>query len=215
MSAKSYTLYPHQTRGSSWLQETEKRFGGGILADEMGLGKTIQIIDMMLSNPKRKNLVVAPASLVTQWQTEINKFTNSIDVYVRPTLKTFIDSKRQTCVRVCTYEKDLRDHLRLLCYHGDLGRVHMVFELVRAQIWMNTKRYFKNMMARQIRTICAMSNRISGFDVRKKCIQCQNILRANRNCLVKQISHKHFTRYWTTNEQLHVDFYPALVLLEV
>ena len=85
-------LYPHQTRGSSWLQETEKRFGGGILADEMGLGKTIQIIDMMLSNPKKKNLVVAPASLVSQWQTEIHKFTSDIDVYIRPTLKTIIQS---------------------------------------------------------------------------------------------------------------------------
>ena len=110
MSAKSYTLYPHQTRGSSWLQETEKRFGGGILADEMGLGKTIQIIDMMLSNPKRKNLVVAPASLVTQWQTEIHKFTNSIDVYVRPTLKTFIDSNpKKQSVYIVSYNNVVRD----------------------------------------------------------------------------------------------------------
>jgi len=110
MSAKSYTLYPHQTRGSSWLQETERRYGGGILADEMGLGKTIQIIDMMLSNPKRKNLVVAPASLVTQWQTEIHKFTDNIDVYVRPTLKTFIDSNpKKQSVYIVSYNNVVRD----------------------------------------------------------------------------------------------------------
>ena len=110
MSSKSYTLYPHQIRGSSWLQETEKRFGGGILADEMGLGKTIQIIDMMLSNPKRKNLVVAPASLVTQWQTEIHKFTDSIDVYIRPTLKTFIDSNpKKQSVYIVSYNNVVRD----------------------------------------------------------------------------------------------------------
>tara|TARA_Y100000591_G_C21822483_1_gene694483 strand:+ start:185 stop:1414 length:1230 start_codon:yes stop_codon:yes gene_type:complete len=111
MAAKSYTLYPHQTRGSSWLQETEKRFGGGILADEMGLGKTIQIIDMMLSNPKKKNLVVAPASLVSQWQTEIHKFTSDIDVYIRPDLKTIIKSnpKRQS-VYIVSYNNVVRDH---------------------------------------------------------------------------------------------------------
>ena len=110
MSAKSYTLYPHQIRGSSWLQETERRYGGGILADEMGLGKTIQIIDMMLSNPKKKNLVVAPASLVTQWQTEIHKFTNSIDVYIRPTLKTFIDSNpKKQSVYIVSYNNVVRD----------------------------------------------------------------------------------------------------------
>lgn len=110
MSAKSYTLYPHQIRGSSWLQETEKRFGGGILADEMGLGKTIQIIDMMLSNPKKKNLVVAPASLVTQWQTEIHKFTDSIDVYIRPTLKTFIESNpKKQSVYIVSYNNVVRD----------------------------------------------------------------------------------------------------------
>ena len=111
MSAKSYTLYPHQTHGSLWLQQTEKQYGGGILADEMGLGKTIQMIDMMLSNPMRRNLVVAPASLVTQWQTEIHKFTSDIDVYIRPNLKTIIesDSKRQS-VYIVSYNNVVRDH---------------------------------------------------------------------------------------------------------
>ena len=111
MSAKSYTLYPHQTHGSLWLQQTEKQYGGGILADEMGLGKTIQMIDMMLSNPMRRNLVVAPASLVTQWQTEIHKFTSNIDVYIRPNLKTIIesDSKRQS-VYIVSYNNVVRDH---------------------------------------------------------------------------------------------------------
>jgi SNF2 family DNA or RNA helicase len=76
-----FSLYNHQKKGIKWLLNIEKKYGGGLLADEMGLGKTLQIISMMIANPKPLNLLVCPASLVKQWETEINKFAPSIKVW--------------------------------------------------------------------------------------------------------------------------------------
>ena len=54
---------------------------GGILADDMGLGKTIQVIalfeDAYSSGEKAPSLVVCPASLVFNWEQEIQKLLGS------------------------------------------------------------------------------------------------------------------------------------------
>lgn len=76
----------YQKRGFSWLVFLHEIGAGGILADDMGLGKTLQTIALLLwakNKQKRKlNLVVAPTSVVPNWQREIEKFA--------PALKTVI-----------------------------------------------------------------------------------------------------------------------------
>ena len=44
---------------------------GGIIGDEMGLGKTIVSLGLIVSNLKKRTLVVLPTALVTQWKSKI------------------------------------------------------------------------------------------------------------------------------------------------
>ena len=79
------TLRHYQETGYRWLKTLSKYQMGGILADDMGLGKTLQVISVILSEQGQFNypsLIVAPSSLIYNWEREIHKFA--------PTLKTMI-----------------------------------------------------------------------------------------------------------------------------
>jgi len=68
----------YQKRGFSWLVFLHGIGMGGILADDMGLGKTLQAIALLLwaknKHKRQLSLVVAPTSVVPNWQREIEKF---------------------------------------------------------------------------------------------------------------------------------------------
>jgi superfamily II DNA or RNA helicase len=74
-------LRPYQKDGFSWLVFLHNLATGGILADDMGLGKTVQAIALLLwvrgKDERKLNLVVAPTSVVPNWQREIEKFAPS------------------------------------------------------------------------------------------------------------------------------------------
>lgn len=79
------TLRGYQKTGFRWLKSLAAYGMGGILADDMGLGKTLQVIAFILSEKtadSAPSLVVAPTSLVYNWQEEVRKFA--------PQLKTAV-----------------------------------------------------------------------------------------------------------------------------
>ncbi|MCF6192807.1 MAG: DEAD/DEAH box helicase, partial [Kangiellaceae bacterium] len=76
-------LRDYQHSGLNWLQFIRRHQLGGILADDMGLGKTIQTIAHILVEKKAGRLkapclVVAPTSLLSNWQQETYKFAPSL-----------------------------------------------------------------------------------------------------------------------------------------
>lgn len=79
-------LRNYQKVGYRWLRLLKDYQLGGILADDMGLGKTLQIITLLLALRQEKEkgttLVVSPASLVYNWESEFEKFAPSLKIGV-------------------------------------------------------------------------------------------------------------------------------------
>jgi SNF2 family DNA or RNA helicase len=81
-------LRPYQLYGYSWLAFLRKWGMGACLADDMGLGKTIQTISLLLREKGTKKklpapvLLIAPTSVVTNWEREIGKFAPGLQTYV-------------------------------------------------------------------------------------------------------------------------------------
>ena len=78
-------LRDYQVTGFNWLTTLSSYHLGGILADDMGLGKTLQVIAFLLSKQdytQPPSLVVAPTSLMYNWQDEIERFAPELKACV-------------------------------------------------------------------------------------------------------------------------------------
>ncbi|MDT8402242.1 MAG: SNF2-related protein [Bacteroidales bacterium] len=94
----------YQKEGLRWLSFLQDNNLGGCLADDMGLGKTIQTLALMQLNKEKNDeispapggnepdlfsdikkgltsLLIVPASLISNWENEIRKFTPSLKTY--------------------------------------------------------------------------------------------------------------------------------------
>ncbi len=77
-------LRDYQKRGLAWLNFLERLGLNGCLADDMGLGKTLQVIARLLSAAPedRPTLLIAPTSVLGNWQREVERFAPSLRVRV-------------------------------------------------------------------------------------------------------------------------------------
>ncbi len=79
-------LRPYQLEGVAWLQFIRTYDLGGMLADDMGLGKTLQVLahlelERQAGRLQQPALVVAPTSLLFNWQAEAQKFVPQLRVH--------------------------------------------------------------------------------------------------------------------------------------
>ena len=120
-------LRPHQTAGVVFLYRCVMGFNEGgnkgvILADEMGLGKTLQTIALIWTLLKqgpwggkpiaKRTLILAPSSLVKNWQAEFSKWLGSerINVFAvdQSNRVTEYLSRQNTPVLIMSYEMFVR-----------------------------------------------------------------------------------------------------------
>lgn len=114
-------LFAYQEAGYRWLSFMTHNQCGSLLGDEMGLGKTLQIIAVLgaLKEEGTKHfLVVAPVSLLVNWQREIEKFY--------PSLRTMIHHGPR---RTGTYEELLKFDVVIMSYSNvatDMSMLNMI-----------------------------------------------------------------------------------------
>ena len=81
-------LRPYQQVGVRWLYLLAKLGLGACLADDMGLGKTIQVLALLLvlkrqaSAAAQPSLLVAPASLLANWASEMERFAPGLKALI-------------------------------------------------------------------------------------------------------------------------------------
>jgi superfamily II DNA or RNA helicase len=109
------TLRPYQEAGLSWLKFIHEISSGGVLADDMGLGKTVQTIALLLAVKQDekavKALIVAPTSVVTNWQRELERFAPTLKVALwhGADRKEQADAVRESEVVITSYALLRRD----------------------------------------------------------------------------------------------------------
>lgn len=81
-------LRPYQEKGINWLWFHHKMQFGACLADDMGLGKTVQLLGFLSAlksgtkkDSRKASLLIIPASLIANWQSEIEKFFPGLKYY--------------------------------------------------------------------------------------------------------------------------------------
>ena len=115
------TLRPYQRDGFEWLQFLREQGLGGILADDMGLGKTVQTLchlhcEKQSGRADLPSLILAPKSVVPNWEKEAKKFAPSLRVLSLqgPNRKKYYSVLRHCDLVVTSYPVLFRDAEEIL-----------------------------------------------------------------------------------------------------
>lgn len=147
------SLRDYQREGLAWMQFLREYDFAGILADDMGLGKTIQTLAHILieKNAGRLTapaLVVAPTSLMSNWQEEAERFAPTLKVLVLQGKQrlAYFDQISDYDLVLTTYALLPRDEERLL------GHQYHLLILDEAQ-------YIKNVRSKAAQSVTLLKAR--------------------------------------------------------
>ena len=146
-------LRPYQRSGLAWLQFLREFDLAGILADDMGLGKTVQTLAHILLEKEAGRLdapalVVAPTSLMPNWQAEAARFA--------PDLKVLLLHGKE---RAAQFDRIGQADLVLTTYPL-LGRDEAALRRHRYHLLiLDEAQYIKNSRSKAAQTACLLDAR--------------------------------------------------------
>src|SRR6516162_9781764 len=146
------TLRPYQQIGVRWLYLLAQLGLGACLADDMGLGKTIQVLALLLvlrqqSNGPAPSLLVAPASLLANWASELERFAPSLKaVIAHPSEMLANDLKRMT-------PEKLRKVDVVITSYGSLLRLPWIADVSWNLVVLDEAQAIKNASAKQTQAV--------------------------------------------------------------
>ncbi len=159
------TLRAYQDVGVRWLSLLTRLGLGACLADDMGLGKTIQVLALLAAertagaaageheSPHRPSLLVAPASLLPNWQSEIERFA--------PSLRTFVAHASATApaeLAAVTAQRLAAVDLVITTY-GSITRLPWIEATSWNLVVVDEAQAIKNPGTRQARAVKALTSR--------------------------------------------------------
>ena len=146
-------LRPYQHAGVQWLHLLARLGLGACLADDMGLGKTIQVLALLLvlkrqaAGAHKPSLLVAPASLLANWASEISRFAPGLKArVVHPSAMPV--EKLKTASAADIAEIDLA-----ITSYGFLARATWLAETEWRLVVIDEAQAIKNPAAKQTRTV--------------------------------------------------------------
>ena len=152
------TLRPYQEVGVQWLDLLSHLGLGACLADDMGLGKTIQVLALLLrrgeqARERLPSLLVVPASLIANWQSEIERFA--------PVLRTIVAHRSvMTVAELNAIDKEqLANTDLVITTYGSLLRLSWIADTQWALAILDEAQAIKNPGAKQTRAVKRLSAR--------------------------------------------------------
>jgi superfamily II DNA or RNA helicase len=149
------TLRPYQQVGMRWLYLLAKLGLGACLADDMGLGKTIQVLSLLLVHKKQSlkkqdkdkpSLLVAPASLLANWASELERFAPSLKMMIAHTSVASGETLKNISA------ENLSDVDVVITSYGSLLRLPWLTETSWRLVVLDEAQAIKNPNAKQTRS---------------------------------------------------------------
>ncbi len=144
-------LRPYQRAGVQWLSLVTGLGLGGLLADDMGLGKSLQTLGLLAQHARRggvrPSLLVAPASLLSNWQAELARWAPGISA--RVVHPSALPTEALKALPAAEVEKEEL----ILTTYGTLNRVPWLLERTWGLVILDEAQAIKNASSQQSRAV--------------------------------------------------------------
>jgi non-specific serine/threonine protein kinase len=141
-------LRPYQKTGFAWLLQHYTIGSGACLCDDMGLGKTVQVIaflEKLRTTTGGKVLLIVPASLLGNWQREIDRFAPKMPYCI---------------IHGQAGSKYPRDAFLSITTYGTVIRRHALQKLKWDVVLLDEAQAIKNPSSRQTKIIKSLDSRM-------------------------------------------------------